>query len=337
MQEHLNRRDFLKLAGLFSLGISLPPLTLAGANAGQTGNGQNFLIVVYDAFSAHNAGFYGYPRETTPNISRLAERAVVYHNHLAGGNFTTPGTASLLTGAYPWSHRAYNLNATVLDTFVQKNIFHAFPGYHRLAYSHNPLANTLLTQMATQLDEYIPMEEFFFLAGFSADTLLKSDDDISHVSWVRAFERSNEGHSYSLYLSHLYERWAKIQKQNKLKQYESEFPRGIPDVRGKYFLLEHGTDNLKDLLKVTPQPFLGYFHFYPPHAPYATRVDFYNTFLKDGYKPVAKPEHYFTENRNTEFMLKKRTAYDEYLLYVDEEFGRLYDSSKPPACLKTPG
>ena len=66
---------------------------------------QNIIIIVFDAFSAYHISLYGYQRETAPNISRLAERAIVYHNHYAGGNYTTPGTASLLTGAQPWPSR----------------------------------------------------------------------------------------------------------------------------------------------------------------------------------------------------------------------------------------
>lgn len=334
MTEQLDRRAFLKLAGLFSLGISVPPLSLLASQPQGNADQKNILIIVYDAFSAHNTTFFGYPRATTPNISRLAERAVVYHNHIAGGNYTTPGTASLLTGAYPWSHRAFNMNETVENSYLQKNLFSAFPQHHRLAYTHNPLADSLLTHLATQMDDHIPMEEFFFFYGRSVDTLLKSDGDISHVSWVRAFERSAEGHSYSLYLSYLYEKLSKYQKQLKLDRFEEDFPRGVPDVRGKYFLLEHGTDYLIQILSVTPHPFLGYFHFYPPHAPYATRADFYQQFTRDGYNPIDKPEHFFTENRSAKFMLNKRTEYDEYLLYVDEEFGRLYDALESSGLLE---
>ena len=44
----------------------------------------NILIFVLDALSARNMSLYGYQRETTPNLAKLVERAVVYHNHYAG-------------------------------------------------------------------------------------------------------------------------------------------------------------------------------------------------------------------------------------------------------------
>jgi len=84
----MNRRDFLKLS-------SLAPLSLASSSLlkglASSGSAQNVLIVVFDAFSAYNMSLYGYARQTTPNISRLAERAIVYHRHHATASYTTPG------------------------------------------------------------------------------------------------------------------------------------------------------------------------------------------------------------------------------------------------------
>src|SRR5687768_13543777 len=99
MRNQFNRRDFLKLAGLLPLSLSVPRLlqTLQPSGSAQE-KPKNVLIVIFDAFSASNIPLYGYDRMTTPNIAHLSKKAIVYHNHFAGGNFTTPGTASLLTG-----------------------------------------------------------------------------------------------------------------------------------------------------------------------------------------------------------------------------------------------
>jgi glucan phosphoethanolaminetransferase (alkaline phosphatase superfamily) len=98
----VDRREFLKLAGLspFSLGLMN---FVKPEPENKRESGANFIIIVFDALSALNMSLFGYPRDTTPNLKRLAQRATVYHNHFASGNFTTPGTASLLTGTYPWS------------------------------------------------------------------------------------------------------------------------------------------------------------------------------------------------------------------------------------------
>ena len=96
---NLTRREFLlSLAAMPALGLRLPQLMTLTPGSGQARQGDpgqpNFIIMVFDTFSARHLPLRGYPRDTTPNISRLAERATVFHNHYAGGNYTTPGTAS---------------------------------------------------------------------------------------------------------------------------------------------------------------------------------------------------------------------------------------------------
>src|SRR5690349_15640004 len=132
----LNRRDFLKLAGLLSLGASIPSTEKLIPLANQPqGKPKNIVVIVFDAFSAYNIPVYGYERITTPNIGRLSKRAIVYHNHFAGGNFTSPGTASLLTGVLPWTHRASRANAKVAKPFVSRTLFSVFQNYYRIAYT----------------------------------------------------------------------------------------------------------------------------------------------------------------------------------------------------------
>ncbi len=117
-------------------------------------NGPNILVIVFDALSATNVSLYGYPRETTPNLSRFAEQATVYNRHYAGGSFTSPGTASILTGTYPWTNRAFHLYGTVARDFEQKNLFHGFSedGYHRIVFTHNDLAAMLLYQFGDDIE-----------------------------------------------------------------------------------------------------------------------------------------------------------------------------------------
>ncbi len=102
----INRRDFLKLAGAISIGSLAPQFLFKSGLGNLIGNQQNVLIIILDAWSAHHLSLHGYPRETMPNLDKLTEKAIVYHNHYSAGNFTTPGTASLLSGVLPWTHRA---------------------------------------------------------------------------------------------------------------------------------------------------------------------------------------------------------------------------------------
>lgn len=324
MKRTLNRRDFLKLASLTPLGFIAPPvLNSLGVHSVSANDKKNVLVIVFDSFSASDISMYGYERDTTPNLARLAKRATVFHNHYAGGNYTTPGTASLLTMTHPWSHRAFRFGDNVIDSFSNKSVFHAFDDYYRVGYTHNPLANTLLMQFQMGMDEYVPMEKLFISNDHFIHDVFSKDEDIANVSWVREVRRSEFGYSYSLFLSRLYEKYKELQ----LASYKDTYPEGLPNTNGgNYYVLEDGIDWLMEQITEFPQPFFAYVHYHPPHFPYKPRVDFYNTFTTDSYKPLDKPDDLFTEDNSYDTLLKARSHYDEFILNVDSEFGRLFDS-----------
>ena len=327
MSTSFTRRDFLKLTSALPLGY-ISARMARSLNGGK----KNVLVIVFDAFSARNISLYGYGRETTPNLARLAERAIVYHNHHASGNFTTPGTASLLTGVLPWSHRAFELNAAVDPSFAQKNLFRAFPDYHRIAYTHNSVADVLLEQFSADLDEWIPRPEYYLTSDAYLTDLFGGDEDIAAVSWVRIMKKGEQGYSYSLFLSRLYE----MLQGRSLADVRRLFPRGMPVVNGdNFFILGQAIDALEGRTAQAIQPFLGYFHFLPPHHPYHTHRDFNGYFKSDGFTTAEKPVDLFSldgpssdpllTTPTSESLLDDRRHYDEFILYVDREFGRLFD------------
>ncbi len=193
-----------------------------------------------------------------------------------------------------------------------------------MAYTHNPVANTLLTQFSGNMDEYVPMGKLFLANDDFIQSVFGKDEDTASVSWIRAMKRKEEGFAYSLFIARLYE----MQRERVISALGSQFPGGIPHVSvDDYFLLENAIDWLGDTLSTLPQPFMGYFHFMPPHFPYLTHRDFQDRFVADGFLPVIKPPDVFSkrEDNQVEFLLRKRTNYDEYVLYADREFGRLMD------------
>jgi arylsulfatase A-like enzyme len=323
MNNQFSRRDFLKLAGLLPASLLAPRLSrMLAAPALAQEKPKNVLVLVFDAFSAYDISLYGYARQTTPKIDRLAKQAVVYHNHFAAGNFTTPGTASLLTGVLPWTHRALNLNGRIADPYVTKSMFSAFKDYYRIAYSHNGFANTFLKQFHNDLDELIPRESLYLESYDSfISTLFKNDDDIASVSWVRSMKVNEEGSAYSLFLSHLYESL----QERKIESLKPLFPRGLPTTGlVNPYLLETAVDAISRRLSEIPQPFIGYFHFMPPHHPYRTSREFFNAFKGDGFKPVEKPVDVLADKISKE-QPRRRTEYDEFILYCDREFARFYN------------
>ena len=74
-------------------------------------DGPNIILVVMDVQRASNIHCYGYDKETTPNIDRIAKEGTVFLNCISPGVWTLPSHASIFTGRYVYSHgvgQSYN-------------------------------------------------------------------------------------------------------------------------------------------------------------------------------------------------------------------------------------
>ncbi|MEK6220757.1 MAG: sulfatase-like hydrolase/transferase, partial [Chloroflexota bacterium] len=325
--KNFSRRELLKLSGLMPLAYSIPAVKkIAPRIQNNQAPKQNVLVIVFDTFSSMDMSLYGYPRLTTPNFNRIAEKAHVYHNHYASGPFTTPGTSGLLTGAYPWSTRAFKVDGGVIGKYEENNLFSFFNQYHRVAYTHNSLVNSLLKDMDVHIDDFVDREDLYAIKDYVLGELLEDDFDTGFF-FLRQLYRDTDGYYNSLFLSDLLNKLdSKLETKEELnKRFKQQFPLGVPGGEGGKFFLEDGINYIKNKLIKYREPFMGYFHFYPPHGPYLTRHEFHNVFLRDSYKAIKKPKHFFTEKRTQKSLIKGRRRYDEFILYVDAEMGRLYD------------
>ncbi len=186
----------------------------------------------------------------------------------------------------------------------------------------------MIRQFKKNVDELMRTDKLL-LRGSIVPAFFEKDEDIFTVSWVRYFEKRLDGNTYSLFLSYLNELNNLLIDAN-YASLKLEYPRGIPgisDFPGHLadFLLEDAIDWLQENLGHLPQPFIGYFHFYPPHDPYRTHREFYGRYKNDKYTPTIKQPSIFSENKTPDALLENRTDYDEFILYVDREFGRLFD------------
>ena len=67
-------------------------------------------MLILDGIRADRLSCYGYEKQTTPNIDRIAENSVVYDNAFSAGGWTLPAMASIFTGTYPSKHGVHNEN-----------------------------------------------------------------------------------------------------------------------------------------------------------------------------------------------------------------------------------
>jgi len=324
MSSELSRRSFLKLLSILPLAHYVPALDFPFQNLSASAAGQkkNILVLVFDAWSAYHLPFLGYPRNTTPHLNTLLDKSVVYHDHISAGNYTTPGTASLLTSSYSWTHRAFNHDVPA-NQVISNNIFNAFGSqYHRIGYSHNSLAAHIIHSFLDDLETYIPTQDLY-LTNQWVDQLFPNDNDISFLSNFIAFEQETNWNS--LFLSEIYKLLIYRTREAAAAQIADKFPEGPPYItRNNYYILEDGIDWLINNLNNLPQPFVAYFHFLPPHQPYNTRKEFLGMFAEDNKAFLTKGDHILSEHDGEEKTLNRRAEYDEYIPYVDAEFFRLF-------------
>ncbi len=64
----------------------------------------NILILVMDATRAKHLSCYGYERQTTPNIDKIAAKGVVYEQCITAGTWTLASMASMFTGLHVSQH-----------------------------------------------------------------------------------------------------------------------------------------------------------------------------------------------------------------------------------------
>ena len=325
---NISRRDFLKLLKLVPLAGFLHPLQNM-ITAPASSNGSNIIILVFDAWSALHLPLYGYPRDTMPNVEAFAKNAMIYHNHCSAGTFTVPGTASILTGLYPWSHRALQLYGTIIRTQSTHHMFSALrQSDSTLAYTQNKWADLIVDQARQDIDTYIKSGSFDLDQPIYEAPFFKNDS-------LAAFS-SLEHEGSSLFINPIMGLWQARTRFWEELRYKDTYPHGLPDDINGLYTLKDVVDGAIDTLKKIKQPTFAYLHFYPPHDPYNPTAEFLEKFSGDGLQQIQKPIHplaFRADRYSTAQKVRRyygqaeemRLRYDQFLASWDAEVSRLFD------------
>jgi arylsulfatase A-like enzyme len=99
----------------------------------------HIIIIVMDTARQDHLSCYGYRRDTTPNLTALAEESKIYYNAYSTSSWTNPAHASLFTGLYPLAHKTTQENwrmshqVTSLAAVLKEN------GYDTCGIVENPM------------------------------------------------------------------------------------------------------------------------------------------------------------------------------------------------------
>lgn len=90
--------------------LMLGSLGAAAADAdGPERRRPNILLLVIDTLRADHCSSYGYPKETTPFLDKMAAEGVRFARHFSGAPWTTPSLATLFTGRPAAEHGLDNI------------------------------------------------------------------------------------------------------------------------------------------------------------------------------------------------------------------------------------
>jgi arylsulfatase A-like enzyme len=108
----------------------------------------NILLIVLDALRPDHLSTYGYPRETSPNLSEIAGEGCLFNQAIATSIWTLPTFASLFTGAHTPGHNTHAQNLFLPDTMITLAEILSQNGYTTIGLSNNALVSA-----ATNLDK----------------------------------------------------------------------------------------------------------------------------------------------------------------------------------------
>ena len=228
MKTILSRRDFFRLAGTVSL-LSLKPSVqrLTKGNF-QAIDRPNIIIILFDALSARHLSLYGYPRRTSPNLDRFAQRATVYHQHHSAANFTTPSTASLFTGTNPYTHRVFAINGMVPTGLRPYNMLSTLKSaYPEAALVQNMYADLILYQLREKLEIHYGSTAFALGGMTFYDHWYKNDAVFGAKSYDQFLFDPKETPG-SLFSALPYDIYRQARKRLNEEASIAEYPEGLP-------------------------------------------------------------------------------------------------------------
>jgi arylsulfatase A-like enzyme len=203
----------------------------------------NIVLITVDALSAQHMSMYGYDRETTPFIDQYFSTGIIFKHAYSSSNFTTPGISSILTGVYPWSHRAIQLPAVPNYINVENSIVADLKrnGYVTIYFGSNVWADPVRLGFGNYFDDAFP------------------DDD----GWLRCQSKQFDR---TLICPALMNRWImNLRALLNLATTEASF--NEPTTRSSWRIVTRAKNWV---VRSEKQPHFVWAHFLSPHDPYAS-------------------------------------------------------------------
>ncbi|KPJ58761.1 MAG: hypothetical protein AMJ42_02660, partial [Deltaproteobacteria bacterium DG_8] len=107
---------------IFILSLFLAGFLNERCHAASSDKNFNIVLITIDTLRVDHLSCYGYKRNTSPNIDKIAEKGIIFKNAIAPSSWTAPSMASLFTSVYPINHGVihglgYKINKNKQEVF----------------------------------------------------------------------------------------------------------------------------------------------------------------------------------------------------------------------------
>jgi arylsulfatase A-like enzyme len=264
---------------------SLAPVPANGPNA------PNVLLVVLDTVRADRLSPYGYGRDTTPNLARLARKGIKFTQARSTASWTLPSHASMMTGRWPHQNSA-RLHGPLDESHPTLARFLADNGYATAGF----VANTTYCGAETGLAR-----------GFAH----YEDHDLSLMGIVRTSALGQRVLWKGLVTG---SGWAG-------GRLLAEPHKDASRIGGELLAWVDRRDR---------RPFFAFLNFIDAHSPYVPPSGFERHFGVKPETPadIVTLDRWFTLDKQAlpaRDLQLASDAYDDCLAYLDEQLGRLFD------------
>ncbi len=156
----------------------------------------NLVVFVLDAVRSDHVGAYGYERDTTPNIDRLARKGTLYNQAIADASFTFASAAALFIGAPPDESGVLVRRPIPQDLHLLPEVAREH-GYRTYAYTENPYVAEAFgfRQGFDEFDEALSLVSLLVAGGE-----IPRPDSSAAIERAAAFARRTADAPYLLYV-----------------------------------------------------------------------------------------------------------------------------------------
>jgi arylsulfatase A-like enzyme len=267
----------------------------------------NIILVTFDALRTRDMSVYGYHQETTPFISNWARSASIFTRLEASSTYTTPATASLMTGKRVWTHLTFHNEGSKPDKSYSESLPSLLKknGYYTAAFIGTKPAS--VTQLGIDHD--------FDIAPFASD-FITPHSLLGHINKLLYKLFSDKFRLYNWIVKNdfvFYQVLTRVSREVARTAHPSY------DVFKRFLL---NVDDHHD------EPFFAWIHLHPPHDPYLPPEPFMGMFdaslelrTKERQEKLVSGIGHVAVNEETQGIINiLRARYDENIRYCDNEF-----------------